>query len=770
MSSSNAKLTFSRQLTAHGANDMTDSEESRPTTPGSDRHHPLGRRRSSASSVSSTFFELDLTAPTPVEHREDGIRLPSSSTLPTIAQKTRIRILKARDYYTYNSLPKDQVRLLVIEPGAPDDPINVTLSIVADRDLGTKTWPYQALSYHWGQGEEEKEIYIRDNISTHSLEPPKSLADAVNGARLLNGMKDKRKKKLIKPNLHEALKHLRHKTKPYPVWVDALCIDQSNDIEKTEQVCKMARIYRKAGSVCIWLGYDEADSSSSTAMKFIPEVINPDKYEELLEDESKIAHWASLFELLKWSWFSRRWIIQELALARKATVHCGDNIPVHWKDFQDAIAIFCANFETLKPRLRLHLQRTGRHKRNRWNNDSAFEIDQLGAKLLVEITFNLFRKNRDGTIESTYSLETLVCRLSGFETSDPRDTINALISISSEIDRTKTTSAYIVPAPDYSKDLFQVYRDFVKYVVATSHSLDIVCRHWALPGSAKDACQLPSWIQFADDSAFGRGHGVFQGRKAGVSFVGLPDRSQYHASGRGHLRRLPEVRWPQEPAPAAIQRGGEEVAQQSQPAPIHNVSLHATGLIVGRVSFRTDPFPDGIITRPCLEGLGWSFGTDCVPEQLYQTLVADRGPNCTPMQTLYRRACQHVMVNLTNNYHINIDNLLREHTGYIKAYLERVRAVTWNRLFIEATPLPSEASGSPIDTAEKLVGLGPPKTEKDDIIAILYGCSVPVIIRPIYDSDNRLEGHQFVGEAFVYGKMDGEALHGRFEEHEFRLI
>lgn len=475
--------------------------------------------------------------------------------------------------------------------------------------------------------------------------------------------------------------------------------------------------------------------------------------------------------------FSRRWIIQELALAKRVTVHCGNNDPIHWHDFQDAIAIFCRDFDVLRPRLKAYFEKSSSPNRIQWNADSEIEIEQLGAKLLVEVTSNLFRKNDDGSSESTYGLETLVCLLSGFDTSDPRDTINALISISSENRADNTDPAHAIPTPDYSKNLFEVYLDFVRWVVITSKSLDIICRHWALPAREQDLLtgpRLPSWIQFVDDAPFGRGDDVFDGRKAGVSFVGPPDQSCYHASGRGCQQKYPQVEWPSDPVvESTIKTPGSRGRSKSQVQRFNDVSILVTGLVIGVVSFRTDPFPDSVITKDCLERLGWSFQkkpTEVaeVSNQLWQTLVADRGPNGTPMDPSYRRACQHVLIKLSNNGHINIDKLRRKTEGYTKEYLERVRSVTWNRSFIEG--MPSFTPSSCEATSKKLVGLGPPKTNAEDVIAILYGCSVPVILRPVCNTTGVHEGYQFIGEAFIYGKMDGEALRGEYEEKKFRLL
>jgi hypothetical protein len=93
-------------------------------------------------------------------------------------------------------------------------------------------------------------------------------------------------------------------------------------------------------------------------MSFIPDATNITMHDALLTDPAFLPQWTNLFELLWWSWFSRRWVIQELALAKIATVHCGAHT-VHWSDFQDAIAIFCRESNTLKPGLTEQLKRRG---------------------------------------------------------------------------------------------------------------------------------------------------------------------------------------------------------------------------------------------------------------------------------------------------------------------------------------------------------------------------------------------------------------------------
>ena len=85
----------------------------------------------------------------------------------------------------------------------------------------------------------------------------------------------------------------------------------------------------------------------------------------------------------------------------------------------------------------------------------------------------------------------------------------------------------------------------------------------------------------------------------------------------------------------------------------------------------------------------------------------------------------------------------------MREYLKRVQAITWNQKFLEGSTQSKES--------EQLFGLGPPDTETGDLVCILFGCSVPCILRPL-ESKMGTKYFQFVGEAYIYGKMDGEAI------------
>ena len=152
----------------------------------------------------------------------------NDSALPLDKMATLYLEGNNRSTWTYTPLEKgsDQIRLLALMPGCGEEDITCNQSIVALRDASE----YEALSYTWGSPE-----------TTHSI--------------LLDG-----KSFPVTTNLYSAFQHLRWQEKPRNLWIDAVCIDQRNDIEKSAQVQLMGDIYRRASAVIGWLGMAEDDS------------------------------------------------------------------------------------------------------------------------------------------------------------------------------------------------------------------------------------------------------------------------------------------------------------------------------------------------------------------------------------------------------------------------------------------------------------------------------------------------------------------------------
>src|ERR1700760_2367543 len=70
----------------------------------------------------------------------------------------------------------------------------------------------------------------------------------------------------ITPNLHTALLKLRHRQSKRMLWIDALCINQTDVDEKQQQVALMGEIYSRTERCLLWLG-DEPEYPESTVSK-----------------------------------------------------------------------------------------------------------------------------------------------------------------------------------------------------------------------------------------------------------------------------------------------------------------------------------------------------------------------------------------------------------------------------------------------------------------------------------------------------------------------
>ena len=65
----------------------------------------------------------------------------------------------------------------------------------------------------------------------------------------------------ISSNLQNAFESIRSETEVVILWVDAICINQANNFEKSWQVQMMRAIYEKARSAIIWLGSSTVDGN-----------------------------------------------------------------------------------------------------------------------------------------------------------------------------------------------------------------------------------------------------------------------------------------------------------------------------------------------------------------------------------------------------------------------------------------------------------------------------------------------------------------------------
>ena len=146
----------------------------------------------------------------------------------------------------------------------------------------------------------------------------------------------------VEDNLHDALLVLRDLKPSFPIWIDALCINQQSDNERNAQVSMMGDIYSRAAAVYVWLG--PHDSSSRIAVGVMerlrrafssipPEEIprgsfkfnDPVLYKSIGIDQITIVEWQAVVNLFSRTWFHRAWIAQEVALSADLLFLCGDS-------------------------------------------------------------------------------------------------------------------------------------------------------------------------------------------------------------------------------------------------------------------------------------------------------------------------------------------------------------------------------------------------------------------------------------------------------------
>jgi hypothetical protein len=150
----------------------------------------------------------------------------------------------------------------------------------------------------------------------------------------------------ITPNLLSALSDLHLQVPTHPVWVDAICINQKDDVEKAKQIPLMSKIYNSAQTVVIWLGPSTSDNEG--AMNSIRSLnLTFERSDKSLfrgytieKHDSLVSHgfppldhptWPALIRLLNHDWFSRLWVVQEAILAQSLVLLCG-TIKIEWQE------------------------------------------------------------------------------------------------------------------------------------------------------------------------------------------------------------------------------------------------------------------------------------------------------------------------------------------------------------------------------------------------------------------------------------------------------
>ncbi|KAI0192360.1 heterokaryon incompatibility protein-domain-containing protein [Xylaria flabelliformis] len=309
--------------------------------------------------------------------------------------------------YVYEPLPKNcHTRVLELYPALdPDAPLHGHFRFV---NLENDPF-YDAISYTWGKPHFTEEIFIGES------------------SRLC-----------ITPNLRDALVRYRQPTEIRSIWADAICIDQANEEDKRRQIPSMGDIFRCASSVLVWLG---KEPSGEACLRKIS-LLSQRRTAPTPSDMAKIS--SALSQLVSLSWFSRRWVIQELVLNPNVFFFCGA-ISIPWLRATQLLKNF-------------HKEGLSSHILHLYKLRETWELHNRSKPRLPS-------GSKTGTTTGIIHL------LSNFYRTDclnPRDRIYALLGIASDVVfedyETRKKENKILIRIDYTQSVKQVYHDFAPAV------------------------------------------------------------------------------------------------------------------------------------------------------------------------------------------------------------------------------------------------------------------------------------------------------------------
>ncbi|PMD47950.1 HET-domain-containing protein [Hyaloscypha variabilis F] len=217
--------------------------------------------------------------------------------------------------YQHTPLPQERyIRLLQIIQDHTEH-----LSITLDAFPLDNLPEYEALSYTWGKATCED--------PDHDPNDPGSSRQILIHHRPFT----------ISENLNDGLHRLRNDARGY-LWIDALCIDQTDSTERASQVLLMGDIYSSAKGVIVWLGKQipVLDDVLWLIERYLPTVEDPQFSAATSTTDDLLSllqiprdKWARLWGshrvfYASCRWFSRAWIVQEFLLAREITMLCGE--------------------------------------------------------------------------------------------------------------------------------------------------------------------------------------------------------------------------------------------------------------------------------------------------------------------------------------------------------------------------------------------------------------------------------------------------------------
>lgn len=618
----------------------------------------------------------------------------------------------------YSPLEARSIRLIRLEAGQHDDPLRLSLQSVS---LDSSPI-YEAVSYCWGDHSARQEVTCQD-ISMS-----------------------------ITTSLWAALREFRDSISHRILWADGICINQQDENEKTHQVRLMQDIFAKARIVLVWLGpMDEAGllSDVCTSIKQLYELI-PDfdttlpqeAHQNLVAEMAKRDcswgwsniekhDWSALVELLTRPWFTRKWVVQETAMAQEVRLHVGGGVQLSWEHLTSiARKIHALGLLPLISEL------------IRLEHRKALALGVYNI-IIMDMISQWRAAGRGTLVDVVLVTRALSC-------SDHHDHIYGVLSCASEgplLD------------PDYALSVEEAFMRFAKVMLTEVRSLKVLSLEphkgdQLRPSIPRNRTDLPSWVP--DLRRMSSHVLVFNSTRAPLFCAGGSSNPVLSLSDNGRLLRcqgiiVDEVK---DFVPSLYEMTMNEV-----PEPIESPVLYAV----------EDPCPQSRDRRfqrwmracydlhyyqgSAFNQAGWKNAFSC-------TLLCDQGSSAggEASAEMISATFEWVEYILSQDYSLSAEHGLGERSEE-EHRLSKPRFAT-SRAINERCTMRNFAV-----TTRGRLGQMPLGTGRGDLVCILMGGEVPFVVRPTHHGST---SYNLIGDCFLNGVMNGEMLVAN--EHATREI
>jgi hypothetical protein len=346
-----------------------------------------------------------------------------------------------RKPYVYKPLASSSaIRLLCLRPAidfaAPlicdikhDDREQMVHDIASNRQ-------YETVSYTWGTSDLSHEIYCD------------------HGASVIK----------VTPTVDSMLRYLRKANSVRYLWIDAVCLNQADDDEKSIQIRLMQRIYQRAMKTHVWLGSE--NDSVKHVFALLYRLARATSAEESSLHFDVRACESSIHIFFALAWFRRRWVLQEISFSYNVVLRCGKS-KLPWKIMTRALTRLTSS-TTLR-------------------NES---IRQSAQAVLTAFPTN---EGEEAELRGIFDV-LWDCRHT--ECSDPRDRIFAVLGLCGDIayDESEKKEARVHYLPHYQDGWVEVYRHFTESCITAGKFLLIKRHLFAFGDPLHRNADLPSWV------------------------------------------------------------------------------------------------------------------------------------------------------------------------------------------------------------------------------------------------------------------------------------